>query len=451
ATSLFVGPNNAGAAYSVYAPTSSDGDTLLVTLYNDAIEEAEFIGSGRNISLSNTVVTFDDTYTPPNNSRGTYATMLDGQFAKSWDASWQTAKIRDAYLYPTNCLLSIPVMGNFVQKDGYGPVFRLYKSYYNKGLNIKSPFFEIINTGERTPLLFYQNGGEKTGWAACNSMDFVELRPEKAVRIEEGADLKLLLDIRISSYKTDCMTGHTMKNPLLPGAWAYLRKPGSTETNDFVSMDATILSNNFNLVRLDTLPILESMAVGYADEGEYVSHPYDTQSYNKPGKTIEWDADIPDNTELKMYTRSGDTLSDNGFNIADAASWENISPQANGGVINGSGRYVQFRTFMKSLPWSAFPGESGGNDEGPFRSTTPKLNKVFMQWDGEEKYVDVVGTLMKGPDCGRFKVEVDGKPMIRGVTMEIEIFKDIATMGNKKERLRSTMMAEVEPRNSKND
>ncbi|MFO7937857.1 MAG: type II secretion system protein [Kiritimatiellia bacterium] len=56
ATSLFVGPNNAGAAYSVYAPTSSDGDTLLVTLYNDAIEEAEFIGSGRNISLSNTVV-----------------------------------------------------------------------------------------------------------------------------------------------------------------------------------------------------------------------------------------------------------------------------------------------------------------------------------------------------------------------------------------------------------
>jgi len=48
------------------------------------------------------------------------------------------------------------------------------------------------------------------------------------------------------------------------------------------------------------------------------------------------------------------------------------------------------------------------------------------------------------------KVEVDGKPLIRGVNMEIGIFKDIRAMGGTSERIRSSMMAEVEPRNSKN-
>jgi hypothetical protein len=63
--------------------------------------------------------------------------------------------------------------------------------------------------------------------------------------------------------------------------------------------------------------------------------------------------------------------------------------------------------------------------------------------------VDIAATMLKGPDCGRFLVEIDGQPLIRGVTMEIEIFKDIRMMGGlRKERLRSAMMAEIEPRNS---
>jgi len=38
---------------------------------------------------------------------------------------------------------------------------------------------------------------------------------------------------------------------------------------------------------------------------------------------------------------------------------------------------------------------------------------------------------------------------VHGVTMEIEIFKDVKAMsGAKQERLKSAMTAEVEPRNS---
>ena len=72
---------------------------------------------------------------------------------------------------------------------------------------------------------------------------------------------------------------------------------------------------------------------------------------------------------------------------------------------------------------------------------------MFM-WEGEEKYVDITAALLKGPDCGIFKVDVDGQELVRGVTMEIEIFKDVRGQGGVQTRLRSAMTAEVDPRNS---
>ena len=60
----------------------------------------------------------------------------------------------------------------------------------------------------------------------------------------------------------------------------------------------------------------------------------------------------------------------------------------------------------------------------------------------------ISATILKGPDCGTFAVDVDGRELVQGVTMEIEIFKDIRTQSGRRERVRSAMMAEVEPRNS---
>ncbi len=78
---------------------------------------------------------------------------------------------------------------------------------------------------------------------------------------------------------------------------------------------------------------------------------------------------------------------------------------------------------------------------------TPRLRQARFVWDGEERYVDVAADLLKSPDCGIFKVDVDGRELIQGVTMEIEIFKDVRTEGGRKTRLRSAMTAEVDPRN----
>ena len=467
AVNAFVGPNLAGAAYGLNVATLAEGDGISMPLYNDAIEEVEFIGAGRNVSLSNTVVRFDEEFNPADRPNGAFATFLDGQYAGAWQVEQQTADIkRSSYFYPTNCTMQIPVMGRWVTAEGYGPVFRVYKSLYNGLLKIVNPRYAIVatppdgvisgpllTTADQVPLQFYQNGVPIGEWSGCMSQAYVDLRPAETELIEQNATLMLIFEVQVVNYLKDRLTAFQVNRPLVPGCWMLLPKSvtgitGEPETGTGIPPpeEGTAAPT---IVEFDRLPLLEAMAVGYADKGEYISHVYDTRSMNGVSKTIEWQAEIPFGCDLKMYARSGDKMSDNGFEIEDAPVWGSAGEVMNGGSVPGDGRYVQFRVVSVAQENRLFPGSKDIGGPGPFRSDTPRLHRVLFKWDGEEKYIDVTGRLLKNPDCGIFTVEVDGKPLIRGVTMVIEIFKDINTMGNRQQRLRSSMMAEVEPRNSK--
>ncbi len=451
----FIGPNQAGAGYGLASVMSGDGDKISITLYNDAIEEAEFIGKGRNVSLSNTVVRFDTDLTPAGFGEGAYVTKLDGQFAAMWQGGAQSGDgLRSEYYFATNCVMRIPVLAPWVTADGYGPVFRIYKSLYNSGIVVRNPVFAVVPTpatlsaltpdidpGANIPLEFFQNGVKMTGWTACAAKNYVDLRPQKSIRIEIGTTLMLTFQVTVNAYGSDRFTAFDMKRPGVPGCWMI---PGG----DAAAVNQAVWSGDPRLTAISKLPCLESIAVNFADNGEYISHAYDTRSEAGATRTIEWDADLPAGTELRIYTRSGSQLSGDGFTIADAPAWTEMAPTSNGGTVNGTGRYLQFRAEMMSQPFSQFP-EKSGILTGPYRSETPRLHHVLIRWDGETKYVDIMANLLKSPDCGMFRVEVDGKPLIRGVNMEIEIFKNIRSMGGTSEKIRSSMMAEVEPRNSK--
>jgi len=455
AAPAFVGPNQAGAGYGLAALMSGDGDKISITLYNDAIEEAEFIGKGRNVAMSNTVVRFDKDLTPAGFGQGAYVNKLDGQFAAMWQGGAQSGDtIRSEYFYATNCVMRIPVLAPWVTADGYGPVFRIYKSLYNGGLVIQNPVFAVVPTpadlsaltpdvapGENIPLEFFQNGTKKADWAACAAKDYVDLRPEKSIRIEIGSTLMLTFQVTVNAYLSDRFTAFNIKRAGIPGCWML---PGANAG----AINQADWSSDSRLTAISKLPALENIAVNFADRGEYISHAYDTRSAAGATRTIEWSADLPTGTKLRIYTRSGNQLSADGFTIADAPAWSGMTPASNGGTVSGTGRYLQFRAEMEPQPFSQFPGMTGSMS-GPYRSETPRLHHVLIRWDGETKYVDIMANLLKSPDCGMFKVEVDGKPLIRGVNMEIEIFKEIRSMGGTSEKIRSSMMAEVEPRNSK--
>ena len=194
---------------------------------------------------------------------------------------------------------------------------------------------------------------------------------------------------------------------------------------------------------------LFDMTVNYAAQGVYVSHPFDTRSSAGAVNTFAWDADVPSSAALTFFVRSGNTLSSDGFDISDAPAWASVSAAVNGGVLSGlTGRYMQFRAVFDAQKFTDFYGRTGTTGLGPYRSATPRLRRALFTWDGETKYVDIVGNLLKGPNNGIVKVDVDGRPLVKGVSMEIEIYKDIMTQGAKTERIRSAMMTEIEPRNT---
>ncbi len=160
---------------------------------------------------------------------------------------------------------------------------------------------------------------------------------------------------------------------------------------------------------------------------------------------------MPSGTSLELYARSGHALTADSFGIAGAPTWEQIDPAVNGAAFpENTGRYVQFRAVFTAQPARDYPnaGNAGVGSAGPYRSNTPRLRLARFKWEGAEQYVDVAAELLKSPDCGIFEVDVDGRSLVQGVTMEIEIFKDVRTRGGRTMRLHSAMMAEVDPRNS---
>lgn len=473
---LFVGQGLSSAAYGLTAATASNGDTLSLTLFNDAIEERVFIGEGRNVSFSNTVVRFDATNAPAGFEQGVYVTKLDGQYATAWWGSVQSEMASDPdtvgrdhsgsadYLFkpPTNFVLRIPVLGSYVRADGYGPVFRMYKSFYNGGLTIYDPAYAVTTNyaspsiEDGTPLVrlaFYQNGVKKASWTACTEGG-VDLRPDGPQhRVFAGQGFLFSCRMEPGTPGSDGIRAFDVTS--VPGKeWVCWVLPGGTAEmamqHDWSGLSYEPLYRKIMLTNKLIMPGLVCMTVNFADAGEYCSHVFDTRSQTGAPKKIAWEVDTPASSAFKLYARGGNTLTLDGFGIEDAAAWQDLDEASNGGGFAGNtGRYVQFRCAYTAQPASAYPAAgSGVGLAGPYRSNTPRLRRVLITWAGEEKYVDVSATVLKGPDCGIFTVDVDGRELVQGVTMEIEIFKDVRTQTGKRERLRSAMTAEVEPRNS---
>ena len=472
ATPFFVGQGMAGAAYGLNAATTADGAKLSVTVYNDAVEDCTFIGDGRNVAFSNSVVSFDADYKPTGFSDGVYVTRLDGQFKTAWWGSEQAfdegSGGRDAaptdllYKPGTNCVIRIPVRGDFVREGGFGPVFRMYRSAYNKNLQILNPAYAPTDTVDSpdindpatfVKLAFFQNGVAKTNWAAC-AEGGVDLRPltGRLEPVDVGQNYIFSFQVQVQTPDEDSLRAFRIKEG---SAWACWVIKGGTATNAMQAKWSTHPGVEY-VRELDgasaykrCLPGLVCMTANYADDGDYISHVYDTRSDAGAAKSFDWEADVPGGSELTMYARSGNAISPDGFEISDAAAWENVAAAVKGSAFSGNtGRYVQFRAVFTAQPCSQYPGATGVTTKGPYRSATPKVCRVLFTWDGEQKYVDVNADLLKGTDCGIFRVDVDGQSLVRGVTMDIEIFKDLRTQGGAKERIRSAMTAEVEPRNS---
>lgn len=172
---------------------------------------------------------------------------------------------------------------------------------------------------------------------------------------------------------------------------------------------------------------VEALWATYPTNGYYTSPPFDT-TMDAPSYTrVDWSADLPTGTDLRMKVRSGSDLG-----MSDAVAWSNVSAMVSPGILSiPARRYVQFQSQLIS---------------GDPAVWTPKLKDVTIRWPGEARVVDIGGTITKGPDYGVFELTVDGKPLRTGVTIDLEIFKDARGHG-KTRRFRSRLKSEIRPRN----
>jgi hypothetical protein len=168
----------------------------------------------------------------------------------------------------------------------------------------------------------------------------------------------------------------------------------------------------------------------YPSNGLFTSQIFDTKIAAPVYSTISWSAINSFYTSVKIKVRTSD-LGD----MSDAPAWTNITAflTSPANITCGNKRYVQFQAILD-------PDSSGW--------TTPKLQDVTIKWAGETKVVDVSAMMTKGPNYGICQVTVDDKPLVKGIQIDLTIFKTILGWGPVAKQLTSSMTTEIEPRNT---
>jgi len=173
---------------------------------------------------------------------------------------------------------------------------------------------------------------------------------------------------------------------------------------------------------------VQYMYASYPSTGIYTTAAFDTHRDTPTYSSLDFSSDVPPNSYLGIKIR---TASSN--DLSDATAWTNVTALTSPGTITpGNGRYVQFQVELRP---------------GPTLLTTPRLHDVTIEWQGEERLVDVGGTLTKGPDYGIFELTVDGESLTTGLNIDLEIFKDVPGYAGER-RLTSWLTSELVPRNS---
>jgi hypothetical protein len=186
--------------------------------------------------------------------------------------------------------------------------------------------------------------------------------------------------------------------------------------------------------------VLAEIEVGYPDEGVYRSGVFDTSLADPDYQELNW-------TQVENFS-SGWDVDVRVRSAADkdqilSTAWTDANPSSDGyfqGNVDNDlstlpkDRYVQyearFRCFSPPAHTSEVPGAI--------------LRDLTLDWEGEQGIVDLRVALSKGPDYGIIGASVDGQSFIRGISVELAIFKYSRPFGTNTVRGR----IEVKPLNT---
>jgi hypothetical protein len=426
--------------YQLLFPASAVGHSLTLSMENDRWEETNFRGSGSK--CENTIVVFDDTLTPKD-----FVARLQPPNS-TWLAQDQTLDLSSSSTtsgYLRGTAVRVLVRGGS-QPDGgaiqnNGPFnYAVFYAAAQAQLHIMGAHIaEAADSYSYTPdilpetsrQLYFSGGHEDVDISAGNyavgylgSGQSIEIRKEKSYVV--------------SFLVTPTEFGHrdarawrelhtaTASNPAPPGCYIL---PGGTNLPSTILTEAT-WAGYPEMQAENRLYALDRINVLAPSNGTFTSQAVDTQLAAPAYQSIAWNSIKPSGTTLGLKVRTGSNA-----DMSDAPAWGTVSAMSSGGSISpGSRRYVQFQAVMT-------PGYGGWY--------VPSLKDVTIRWTGENRLADIGGAMTIGPDYGVWDLTIDDKPLTKGVTVNLTIFKDVLSTGAAaSNRLTSTSVIEVEPRNT---
>ena len=166
----------------------------------------------------------------------------------------------------------------------------------------------------------------------------------------------------------------------------------------------------------------------------YTSRIVDTQLTTPAYQTMGWNQVVPVNCSIILRVR---TSANNDMSGASAWAATYYSASGASGLASIAGlpsrRYIQFQANLKGNPANY--------------DVLPKLRNVTLRWTGQTMIADIGGVFARGPDHGIFEMTVDGAPLARGVTFNLQIFETVFK-GGTTQLVKSAVSAEIEPRNT---
>jgi len=411
-----------GANYQLSFPATSIGPSFTLAMENDRWEETNFRGLGS--SCARTEVYWDEYASPKN-----FVLKLEG-LGYGWTAVNQTQTdttfdVADNSLtnrtYRTLLRGRDMMNGSFIEFDGQNPYVLFYAASTAK-LKIKNAYI-----GESAGTTNYTPNAVGTMTRLKFGSDYeAELNTNNSIFATAASPF--FID-KTKSYVVSYQIGSEHGNAIACTE-THAGAPGSYYIDNPDPADVSAPDWSSKAVQIDSRVVaLYGVYTTYPTNGVFDSQIFDTKLAAPTYLAMTWNSDLPWSTAIGMKVRTG-----NQSNMSDAPGWSNVVAMTSGGSISPSSkRYVQFQ--------STLTPSSGG-------WSTPVLKDVTIRWTGETRVVDVVGEMTVGPNYGISSLTIDDRPLLKGVKINLTIFKDVAGWTPGPMRLTSSMSTEIEPRNT---
>ncbi len=275
------------------------------------------------------------------------------------------------------------------------PVFGVTNNHY-AGLNVgafSTPAFGDIDDDGLQDLLVGCQNGTVTLFRNTGS-------PTNAVWGVTNANYN---SIDVGMYSTPVFANI---NPDLNSLWKEVTTNGTVSYVDGVASNALIS--------------LAALEVGYPEEAVFRSGIFDTRMEEPEFNELNW-------THVEKFSEGGDVdIRVRSSDLADMsdltdADWQDARFGNDGYFQGNTGnslsslperRYLQYEALFR-----CFKPEAHTNDP------TAILRDVTIDWPGPVGLVDLIVDFGKGPDCGIVVATVDDRLFVKGVSLEMEIYK----------------------------